>query len=414
MFDLLVHNAQLLSVEDGRLTPNAWIRVSDGRIHSTGTGLDWGQLSAGTHFIDAEGGTLVPGFIDAHVHLLATSLDQLERDTWTPGYAMIRSLELAHRMLRRGFTTVRDVGGADHGLARVLDEGRLPGPRLLHGGYMISQTGGHGDLRPRSQAGDCHCAEISGVAVIVDGVAQMQKTVREQLRQGASHIKLAVSGGVASPHDEISAVQYSEEEIRAAVVEAENANSYVTVHAYHPRAIAQAIRAGVHCVEHGNLLDADTARQMAEKDIFLVPTLVTYELLASQGATAGLEASSVGKVATVRDYGLAAFKLAYESGVPIAFGTDLLGPMEAAQLGEFQIRSQIVPPLEVIRQATVYAARLLRMEGQLGTLGEGAIADILVLDGNPQEDISILLEPEKYLKYVIQAGKITATPALDG
>lgn len=314
-------------------------------------------------------------------------------------------------MLHRGFTAVRDVGGADRGLVRAVEEGLVPGPRIQFAGRMISQTGGHGDMRSLEEAStSCRCEE-TGIAVIADGVDQVRAVSREHLRQGASLLKLAASGGVASPHDDVSAIQYTPEEIRAAVTEADNANSYVTVHAYHPRAIRQAVEAGVRCVEHGNLLDEETADLMVERGTWLVPTLITYELLATRGAEAGLSPESVAKVAEVRDSGLAAYALAARAGIPMAFGTDLLAEMEVAQLQELMLRAQVAPTAQVLREATSEAARLLGWEGRAGTLRPGAWADVLLVDGDPLEDISVLTDPTSQLRAVIKAGEIVATPA---
>ncbi|MFC6929744.1 amidohydrolase family protein [Actinomadura yumaensis] len=218
-------------------------------------------------------------------------------------------------------------------------------------------------------------------------------------------MKLLVSGGVASPHDEVSAVQYTDEEIRAAVVEADNHNRYVTVHAYHPRAVNRALRLGVRCVEHGNLLDQETIGLLLERGAFLVPTLITYEMLAEHGRAAGLPEASVRKVADVRQAGLSALERAHAAGVNLVYGSDLLGPMTAAQLGEFELRAQVQPNADVIRAATTTAARLLRMEGEIGTLSVGAHADLLVLDGDPLTDISVLTRPETR-KHVVKAGAL--------
>ncbi|MGO1315523.1 MAG: amidohydrolase family protein [Cellulomonadaceae bacterium] len=410
MSTTVIHNALLLDVEDASLTDRGWLVAADGMIADRGSGTPPTAVPDDARWIDAGGATVLPGLIDAHVHVAVTTVNVTEHASWTAGYAAVRTLEQAHRMLRRGFTTVRDVGGADHGIARILDEGRARGPRLVHGGHMISQTGGHGDQRARTE-GDCRCSVVTGIAAIADGPDEMRRTVREQLRQGASHIKLAVSGGVASPHDEVAAVQFTEEEIRVAVVEAENANSYVTVHAYHPRAIRQALRAGVHCVEHGNLLDDETIAAMVERGVHLVPTLITYELLAAHSATVGLPPESIAKVAEVRDRGLSAYERAVRAGVQVAYGSDLLGPMEHAQLGELALRAQVSSPSQVIREATVNGARLLRREGQLGTLRPGAVADLIVVDGNPIDNLAVLARPEQHLRYVLQGGVVTAEPS---
>lgn len=401
---LLITGAHLLHPERGELTDTSWLEIVDGRITATGTGVG-PTASDGVRTLDAKGATVMPGLIDAHVHILITSLDPA-RASWTPGYATVRALKEAGRMLRRGFTTVRDVGGADWGMVRALDEGLMPGPRLVHGGKALSQTGGHGDLRPRSEDRTPCCQHQPDFARIADGVDAVRAAARDEFRKGARHLKMLLSGGVASPHDEVSAVQYTDEEVRAAVVEAENHNSYVTVHAYHPRGINRALRAGVRCVEHGNLLNDETIGLLIEHDAFLVPTLITYEQLAETGKQHGLGAASYRKVADVRDAGLGAVEKAHRAGVNLVYGSDLLGPMHRHQLGEFTLRAQVQPTADLIRSATATAARLLRMDGQIGTLAVGAHADLLVLDGNPLEDISVLTRPTECLRHVIKAGVI--------
>ena len=314
-------------------------------------------------------------------------------------------------MLRRGFTTVRDVGGADHGMARAIDEGLALGPRLIHGGKALSQTGGHGDIRPlgADTAPCCQGRDNLG-ARIADGVEAVRAAARDEFRKGAAHLKMLISGGVASPHDEVSAVQYTDEEIRAAVTEAENHNRYVTVHAYHPRGVNRALRAGVRCVEHGNLLDDDTIRLLLEHDAYLVPTLVTYDQMARFGKQAGMPERSYRKIADVREAGLTALERAHGAGVNLVFGSDLLGPLQSAQLEEFTLRAQVQPSADILRAATTTAARLLHMEGQIGTLAVGAHADLLVVDGDPLDDIHVLTRPEQHLRHVIKAGPSSEPP----
>ncbi|MFJ3793715.1 amidohydrolase family protein [Kitasatospora sp. NPDC090091] len=400
---LLITHAHLLHPEDGTRTEPSWLEVADGRIAATGTGRPPAP-GEDVRVIDARGATVLPGLIDVHVHLLVTSLDLRDVADWTPGYATVRALAEAERMLRRGFTTVRDVGGADHGMARALAEGLVPGPRLVHGGKALSQTGGHGDLRPLGDDALPCCEARPHFGRIADGVDAVRAAARDEFRKGAAHLKVLLSGGVASPHDEIAAVQYSEEEIRAAVEEAENHNRYVTVHAYHPRAIDRALRAGVRCVEHGNLLDDANAALLRERDAFLVPTLVAYEQTAKLGAASGLPPAAIGKLAEVRDQGLAALERAHRAGVNLVYGSDLLGPLHPAQLEEFRLRAEVQPAADVIRSATVTAARLLGMAGEIGTLAPGAHADLLVVDGDPLADLAVLTRPECHLRQVIKAG----------
>lgn len=401
---VLIRGAHLLDPASGELSDTSWLEVSEGRIADSGTGSP-PTPTADARILDVAGATVMPGLVDAHVHLLLTTFDLVDADSWTPGYATVRALAEAGRMLRRGFTTVRDVGGADWGMARALDEGLAVGPRLVFGGKALSQTGGHGDLRSRGDERLPCCQTRPAFARIADGVEAVRHAARDEFRNGAAHLKMLLSGGVASPLDDVSEVQYSDDEMRAAVVEADNHNRYVTVHAYHPRGVNRALRAGVRCVEHGNLLDDETIELLLANDAFLVPTLVTYDQMDKFGRQTGIPARSLEKNAQVRDAGLAAVEKAHRAGVNLVYGSDLLGPLQTAQLEEFRLRAEVQPTIDTIRAATTTAARLLNLEGVIGTLAVGAAADLLVLDGNPLEDIGVLTAPDRYLRYVLRAGE---------
>lgn len=398
-------NAHTLEPASGERQENAWLDIADGRIVDSGVGQPH-ALVDDVRVIDAAGGTVMPGLVDAHVHILVTSTDAADRENWTPGYATVRALRSAGEMLRRGFTTVRDVGGADYGMARALDEGLVSGPRLIFGGKALSQTGGHGDFRSLNDDSQPCCQLKPDFGRIADGVDAVRHAARDEFRKGAHHLKLVVSGGVASPTDEISAIQYTPEEIRAAVVEAENHNRYVTVHAYHPRAINQALKAGVRCVEHGNLLDDESIRLLVEQDAFLVPTIITYEAMHEVGEASGLSAGSLKKLDEVRTAAVDALERAHRAGVNLVYGSDLLGGLQTRQLDEFTIRGRVQPSLDVIRSATSTAARLLGMEGRIGTLNPGALADLIVLDGDPEHDLAVLTAPERNLRHVIRGGAV--------
>lgn len=399
-------NAHTLEPATGERCQDAWIDIDDGQITANGSG-EPPATTDDVHVIDANGGTVMPGLIDAHVHILVTSTDAADRANWTSGYATVRALDSAGDMLRRGFTTVRDVGGADYGMARALKEGLAVGPRLIFGGKALSQTGGHGDFRPLTD--DSHrCCELKpDFGRIADGVDEVRRAARDEFRKGAHHLKLVVSGGVASPADEISAVQYTTEEIRAAVVEANNHNRYVTVHAYHPRAVNQALKAGVRCVEHGNLIDEESIRLLVEQDAFLVPTIITYEAMHEAGAASGLSTASLKKLEEVRSAAVDALEQAHRAGVNLVYGSDLLGDLQTRQLDEFTIRARVQPAMDVIRSATSTAARLLGMEGQIGTLSAGAHADLLIIDGDPVQDLEVLTTPARHLRHIIHGGTVT-------
>ena len=295
-------------------------------------------------------------------------------------YTALKAAGLLAAMLHRGFTTVRDAGGADAGLAAAVADGTIPGPRLFFCGHAISQTGGHGDAR---EAGDDrHAGGGEGLSRIADGVDAVRLAARDELRRGAHFLKVMVSGGISSPTDRLDSLQYSRDELAAFVEEATNAGRYVTGHAYTAASVTRAAQAGFRCVEHANLIDGATARLLADKGMFLVGTLATYEALAGRGADEGMPADQLAKLQRVRDAGLRSIELASTAGVRLVYGTDLLGAMHDAQLTEFTLRAQVQPAGEVLRAATVDAAALLD-QPDLGRIERGARADLLLLDADP-------------------------------
>jgi imidazolonepropionase-like amidohydrolase len=309
-------------------------------------------------------------------------------------------------MLRRGFTTVRDAGGADFGLAQAVAEDLVAGPRIRFAGHALSQTGGHGDMRSAGQTAMERGYPHAGISTVCDGVSSIRLAAREEIKRGATQIKLMLSGGVASPTDRVDSTQFSTDEIRAAVEEADAANIYVMGHAYTSRAINRALECGVRTIEHGNLMDASTPPLFLQHGAFYVPTLVTYSAMAEYGPEFGLSAESHRKVDDVIDGGLRALEMAHRAGVSIAIGTDLLGGMQRHQSREFELRAQVQPAADVIRSATIVGAKLLRMEGQVGVIAAGAYADLLVVDGNPLENITLLANPEQHLQLVMKSGRI--------
>lgn len=362
--------------------------------------------------IDVTGKTVMPGLIDLHVHVLA-SLANLGLNAVQPNVLVaFRAMPIMRGMLERGFTTVRDAGGADWGLSQAVATGLIPGPRIFPSGKALSQTGGHGDFRPRSDVLEpCSCAFRAGaIARVVDGVDAVRLAVREEIQKGATQIKIMASGGVASPTDPIGNTQYSEEEIRAIVAEAEAAQTYVMAHAYTGRAITRAVRCGVRTIEHGNLVDAAAARVMREHGAFVVPTLITYDALARDGARLGLPADSVAKIETVRQAGRDSLAIYAEAGVPMGFGSDLLGEMHQYQSEEFRIRAELLGNAEAVRSATSIAAQILQRDDELGVVKAGALADVLVVDGDPLQDIEVLAGPASRIELVMQAGKIHRAP----
>ncbi|MGY0489816.1 amidohydrolase family protein [Streptomyces sp. WG-D5] len=397
---LVLRNAHLLDPEAGTWREGDLVCV-DGRIAEDGA-----DRPADARVLDVRGGFVLPGLIDAHVHVTAFTAGLSALGDTPPSYVTAQAARIMGAMLDRGFTTVRDMAGADFGLARAQEEGLVRGPRLAFGGKALSQTGGHGDNRGAGTLlHDDHpcCAAVGRIA---DGTDAVRLAARDELRKGAHHIKVMASGGVASPTDRIDSTQYSPAELRAAVEEAEAANRYVAAHAYTARAVNRALEAGVRSVEHGNLIDDRSVELLVERGAFLVPTLVTYWALKKEGREFGLSEDSWRKVDEVLGAGLGAVERAARGGARIAYGSDLLGGMHRHQNEEFRIRSEVQKPLDVIRSATSVAAELLGMSGEIGTLAAGARADLLVLDSDPLADIAALAEPARHQVAVVQGGRV--------
>jgi imidazolonepropionase-like amidohydrolase len=356
--------------------------------------------------IDLDGRTLMPGLIDAHVHVLAVDAALARLADRPVTLLTLQSAQVLEGMLARGFTTIRDAGGADGGLAEAVEEGLVRGPRIFPSGMALSQTGGHGDTRPRTQSVvTCACCEGGiNLSRIADGVTECRRAARDELRKGATQIKILASGGVASPYDPIWNLQYSEEEVRAIVEEARAWHTYVLAHAYSPEAIRRSIDFGVRSIEHGNLIDRATAEHVAAADAFVVPTLVTYDALHRFGRELGLPEVSMAKLAEVREAGLRSLEILQSAGVKIGYGTDLLGPMHRHQSREFVIRAEAMSPSEIIRSATSVNAELLNRQGELGVVAPGARADLIVVDGDPLADISLLDGQGEHLTHIMKDG----------
>ena len=362
---------------------------------------------AQAQIIDAGGRVVLPGLIDAHAHVTAVSHDGLRLAAQPPSLITAQAKGVLEGMLQRGFTTVRDACGADFGLQAAVEQGLFDGPRLFIAGWPITQTGGHADVRPQgAREIYCTCAGLGLFGAVADGVGEVRRAVREQVRNGANQIKVMAGGGVSSPTDPIDGTQYSMDELRAVCEEAAAANLYVMAHAYSPRAVTRAVQAGVRSIEHGNLIDEATAKVMKQEGAWLVPTLATYVALGAEGQRLGWSASMLDKLARVRDQGIEAIHIAKAHGVPMAFGTDLLGAMHARQSEEFGLRSTALGAIEILQSATASAARLMRQEAHIGRLVAGAWADLLIVEGDPTRDITILSRPESALRLIMKSGKV--------
>ncbi|MFD7160057.1 amidohydrolase family protein [Kribbella sp. NPDC059898] len=403
---------RVLDVRRGSLGDPVQVVVQDGVISAIAPTV---SEPAGARVVPGEGRTLMPGLIDAHWHSLFAAVPLMTAMMGDVGYLHIVAAATARETLLRGFTTVRDAGGPSLGLKQAIDAGLVPGPRIYPSGAMISQTGGHGDFRtrhevPRGRTGHLSHAELVGAVRIADGVSAVFEAAREQLMLGASQLKLMAGGGVASPYDPLDVTQYTEDELRAAVEAAENWGTYVMVHAYTPRAVQQSVRAGVKCIEHGQLLDDATASLMAENGVWwsLQPFLDDED---APPVPPGNQ-SKFDQMARGTD---TAYELARKHDVRLAWGTDtLFDPGLAAKQGKQLAKmTRWFTPAEVLAMATVTNAELLALAGERnpypGTLGlveEGALADLILVNGNPLENLQLLATPDTSFALIMKQGTI--------
>ncbi len=399
----ILRNASVLDPERGELDEGQSVVVDGGRIADVGPGLTGPDDAV---IVDVGGRTVMPGLIDAHTHPAVVDEDIFAMAEWPPYYVAARASRALEGMLMRGFTTIRDVGGGDFGLARAVEDGYFTGPRIRFGGKQLSQTGGAGDWRAPSRRVYDDNYYSAALGVICDGVPEVRRAVREEVRRGAHHIKVYLSGAVDSPSDRVDSTQFSLEELHAIVEEATAANIYVAGHAYTSRAINRGLECGIRSIEHGNLMDASSIPLFRKHEAFYVPTIVTYQTLARKSREGRLPADIDVKLKEVIDGALGALEMAHTAGIPIVYGTDLFADMHDQQLQEFVIRSEVQPPADIIRAATTTAAQLLRMAGDVGVVAPGALADLLVIDGNPLDDIRVLTTPEQTLKLIMKDGQI--------
>lgn len=399
---LILEHCTIFDGHSEELLPDHTIVIDNGIIREIAEGS---AFKGEAQRIDVGGRFVMPGLIDAHYHAYATHLDAPKMETVAPQIRSLMAKQYLEDSLQRGFTTVRDAGGGDVYLALALREGLIKGPRFFYPGLAISQTGGHGDLRAPDHHTLCACGASNTVATVVDGVDAVRAAVREQLRTGAHQIKLLVSGGVLSPSDPIWMNQLADEEIKAAVQEAATRRTYVMAHAHTNEAVLRCLNLGVRSFEHVTLLEADGAEAIARSGAFAVPTLAIVEAMRRAGEEIGLSAPIVEKIREVGDQGLAALDHLRRAGAQIAFGTDLIGPMHALQSIEFGLRRKVCSPLEILRQATSVGADLLQHSGKLGTIAPEAFADLLVLDGNPLDDITVM-ERHELISLIVRDGEI--------
>ena len=419
--NILINNVNVWDGTSNTLKVNFNVLIEDNVIRKVAK--DIAEPNSAT-VIDGGGNTLIPGLSDAHVHLSATMSGKESRNDAHWMYTSIRTAKAAENFLMLGFTTVRDLGGPVFGIKRAVDEGLIPGPRIYPSGAYISQTSGHGDFRSANETsvllsgGQIHPADVLGWSFVVDGVPEVLKAARENLRKGATQLKVMAGGGIASDFDPIHSVQFTIEELEAAVQAATDWDTYVAVHIYESKGAIRALNAGVKCLDHGHLIDEETVKLIKEKDAWLVPQAFWTETHASFWVPGKdtIPELLYKKIRPVLEGTATVFKLAKKHNINVGFGSDAYGDLgyESYALTEFTARATWYSPLEILKQATSDNARLLALsgkinpykEGKLGVIEAGAYADLLIYEGNPLDDIEVVAHPEENLKLIMKDGKI--------
>ena len=404
---LLFRNARVFDGHSGDCPEGVSVLVDDGTIRE----VSQKPIKAkGARVIDVGGRTLMPGLIDAHMHAYASDVNMFRVEASGSPYRTAHAVRLLGYQLDCGFTTVRDVGGGDYSLAKAIAEGLVRAPRFFYSGKVLSMTGGHGDMRPIDELPRyhdlCSCGVFNSFCKVADGVDECIRATREELRQGAHCIKIMGSGGVASPTDPIWMNQYREDEIRAIVQECTERRTYASAHCHPASAVRRCVEFGVRSIEHGTLIDDETARFVAQRGAYIVPTLVTIYALTELGEKLGFPPQSLEKAKVAFDGAMSGLEKMKKAKVKVGYGTDLLGTTYVRQCQEFTLRKEVFTPLELLRQATGVNAELMMMEGKLGCVRPGAFADLLVVDGNPLKDINLLAQDGRKLAVIVRAGEV--------
>jgi imidazolonepropionase-like amidohydrolase len=412
---VLFKNVRVFDGKSSELSSPTKVLVRGNKIEKISTEDIPADGSAGTIIVDGDGRTLMPGLIDAHWHAMLVRPTPAESLTNDVGYSTLLAGAEATDTLMRGFTTIRDLGGPSFGLKRAIDEGLLPGPRIYPSGAVITVTSGHGDFRqlselPRTIGAPLSRMEQIGGSMVADSPDEVRVRVREQLMQGASQIKLTAGGGVASPFSPLDVSTFTEAELRAAVEGAENWGTYVATHAYTPAAIQRSIAAGVKCIEHAHLMDDATAKLMADKGIWL-----STQPFVDMGGAAALGPGEQAKKKQVLDGTETLYALVKKYKIKTAFGTDILFSKALAERQNSMIinLTKWFTPAEALTMATSTNAELLSLSGlrnpypgRLGVVEEGALADLLLVDGDPLTNIELIEDPAKNFVVIMKDGKI--------
>lgn len=401
----VLHNARLWDGLSDTALEAASVVIEGTRIREVGDDVTY---SGEATRIDCGGLFLMPGLIDAHYHANTPSYDFYGTDRMHPALLAAHASRLLTGAVDRGYTTIRDAGGGDVGLAQALAGGLIDGPRFFYPGKALTQTGGHGDMRRRGEPDMCGCGEYAGVICeAVDGPDEMRKAVRQRFRQGATQIKIFLSGGVSTELAPLDMPHFTNAEILVAVEEAARRGSYVMAHCHTDAGARRCIELGVRTIEHGSLIEAETAVLIAKAGAFVVPTLSAGQLIAENAAELGLPTSASQKVREVNERTLAGIEACVKAGVKLGLGCDLHGDIFLQTQGrELLLRGQVQVPVDVLRSATSINAEIVQCSGELGQITPGALADLILVDGDPLSDLSVFVESARTVQLVMIDGRI--------
>jgi len=403
---LILKNATIFDGQHEELLEHHSIVIEDGVIKEVVSGDDGVN---GADVVDLGGRFVMPGLLDLHFHAYSITFNMARLDNMTMPLKVAHAAKLLRGTLHRGYTTVRDPAGGEIGLQLAINEGLLEGPRFYHGGKALSQTGGHGDMRPGDQVDDvCGCAANGTFAEVVDGVDAIRKFCRNELRKGADHIKVFISGGVASPTDPVWMRQYTDEEVRAAVEEAATRRKYVVAHCHSDEGARRCLNTGVRSIDHCTMISEDTAKAIvaAGGTNYAVPTMAVLEQIVQHGEELGMFGESLAKAVEVHEMAYHSLEYLYRNGARLGMGTDLFGERyHPMQNREFEFRADIVKPIDQLRSATSINAEIMQKTGQVGCIAPGAWADLIAIDANPLEDIHVMTKPEQYFPVIMKGGE---------
>ncbi|MDP6810350.1 MAG: amidohydrolase family protein [Kiritimatiellia bacterium] len=361
----------------------------------------------GADVIDCGGRFLMPGLIDLHFHAYSASFNMRELDAMPKPLLVSYAVKHLEDSLQRGFTTVRDPGGGDVGLALAIERGLVAGPRFLYGGKALSQTGGHGDMRPGWEEEPCNCAYSGVICQVVDGVDEVRKVSRNELRKGAHHIKVFISGGVASPSDPVWMPQFTNDELRAAVEEAETRRKYVIAHCHTDEGAQRCVDVGIRSIDHASEVSDETARNIAAGGSYTVPTLAVVQEIMESGPEAGMPPESVAKIEGMLDQVYASIEACRRAGVKIGMGTDIFGTeYHDMQASEMRFRSEVDQPVDILRSATSVNAEIAQLDGETGRIEAGLSADLIVLENNPFNDLSVFERYREEVSLIVRSGDV--------